>query len=318
MHPTQGINITGGNAPGTTSVGGLVTIKSGAQLMREDRQKAEQENTAPLVQGLAAYIRQAWSQARSAKEMQVEPRMLQSVRQRRGQYSPEKEAQLAQQNSSMIYMMLTSNKCRAASSWLRDVLLVTSDDKPWTISPTPVPEIDPMIMQQVMAQVTQAVTQMHDQGMDPSVDEVRQLLANGKDMAMSHIKDLANRSCERMEDKMQDQLLEGGWIEAFSDFIDDLTTFPAAIMKGPVIRKRPKIKWIAGQNGTYELQVEDGLSLEWERVDPFMAYPAPGSAGVNDGDFIERHRLQRSDLTALIGVEGYSDNAIRAVLDQYG
>ena len=60
------------------------------------------------------------------------------------------------------------------------------------------------------------------------------------------------------------------------------------------------------------------LTLEWERVDPFMVYPAPHSTDIDDGYLIERHKLTRSQLNELIGVEGYNDAAIRAVLDEHG
>jgi hypothetical protein len=316
---TQGINITSSNAPGSVVVGGgMVAIKSLPQLLSEERAAAEQANNAPVVQNLVTHIRQAWSVARMAKENSVEPRMLQSLRQRRGEYDPDKLQQLQTQGSSLIYMSLSSTKCRAASSWLRDVLLTTSADKPWSIDPTPVPDIDPSVKQQVLQNVYQMVSQMHAQGMDPSITDVRQMIVNGKDEAMARIKDIAKRAADRMEEKMQDQLLQGGWLESFSEFIDDITTFPSAFLKGPVVRRRPKLKWVEGPNGTYDVDVQDELVLEWERVDPFSMYPAPDSSGINDGYLIERHRLHRADLNALMGVEGYSDQAIRAVLDAYG
>lgn len=313
-----GINITSAAAPGTANIGGMLQIKSIKQLLADERASAEQANNAPMVLNLVQHIRQKWSEAKMAKEMSVEPRMLQSVRQRRGEYDPDKLAHLQAQNSSTIYMMLTSNKCRAASAWMRDVLLTTAADKPWTIAPTPVPDIDPSIKEQLLQGVYMMVQQMHAEGMDPSVQDVRQMILNAKDEALAMIKQHAIRAAERMEGKMQDQLLEGGWIEAFSQFLDDLTTFPSAIIKGPVVRNKPKLQWLPGPNGAYTLDVRDSLTLEWERVDPFMIYPCAESSAVNDGDLIERHRLHRADLNMLKGVEGYSDEAINAVLDAYG
>ena len=144
-----------------------------------------------------------------------------------------------------------------------------------------------------------------------SDQQVRERLLEMKDMAMSHLKDMATRTAERMELKMTDQLQEGGWSKAFSDFLDDITTFPSAFIKGPVVRRRPKMKWVPTPDGQYKIDVQDELSLEWERVDPFNVYPAADASDVNDGSLIERHKLHRSDLQALIGVEGYSDGAIQ-------
>ena len=166
-----------------------------------------------------------------------------------------------------------------------------------------------------MAQAQQEVMQLYAAGTPPTDQQVRERLLEMKDMAMSHLKDMATRTAERMEVKMTDQLQEGNWTQAFSDFLDDITTFPSAFLKGPVVRKRPKMQWVPAQGGQYQLDVQDELCLEWERVDPFNIYPAADASTVDDGALIERHKLHRADLQALIGVEGYSDGAIRMVLE---
>jgi hypothetical protein len=314
-----GLNITSSNAPGAVSVGGLMTMKSLRQTQEDEaRARAQLANSEPLVQALAGYIRKQWTVAMMAKQQTAEIRMLKSVRARRGEYDPDKLAQLREQGSSIIYMMLTSNKCRAASSWLRDTLITAAEEKPWTIAPTPSPELPPNQVQQIMAQAQMEVQQLWMAGTPPTDQQVRERLLEMKDIAMSHMKDIAKRSAERMEVKMNDQLTEGNWSKAFSDFLDDITTFPSAFLKGPVVRNRPKLKWVPGPNGEFNLDVKEELSLEWERVDPFNIYPAPDASALDDGYLIERHKLQRSDLQALIGVEGYSEDAIRAVLEQYG
>lgn len=313
-----GLNITNSAAPGAISVGGLMTIKSIKGMQDEARHRAQMMNSEPVVQALAGYIRKQWMTAMMAKQMTAEIRMLKSVRARRGEYDPDKLAQLREQGSSTIYMMLTSNKCRAASSWLRDTLVTAAEEKPWTITPTPKPDLPPLQVQQIMAQAQMEVQQLWAAGQPPTDQQVRERLLEMKDIALSHVKDIAKRSAERMEVKMNDQLVEGNWSKAFSDFLDDVTTFPSAFIKGPVVRKRPRLKWVPSQDGQYSLDVQDELVLEWERVDPFNIYPAPDASSIDDGYLIERHKLHRSDLQALIGVEGYSEDAIRAVLDQYG
>jgi hypothetical protein len=313
-----GLNITNSTAPGTVSAGGLVTIKSLKGMADEARAEAQKANSQPVVQALAGYIRKKWMSAMLAKQQTSEIKMLKSVRARRGEYDPDKLAQLREQGSSTIYMMLTSNKCRAASSWLKDTLVTATEDKPWTIEPSPMPELPPNQVQGIMQQAQQEVQELYMQGTPPTDQQVRERLLEMKDTAMSHMQDIAKRTAERMELKMEDQLFEGNWNKAFSEFLDDITTFPSAIMKGPVVRKRPKLKWVPGQNGTYDMSVVDELALEWERVDPFNLYPAADMSDIEDGAIIERHKLSRADLQAMIGVEGYSENAIRGVLEEYG
>jgi hypothetical protein len=311
------MSITGATAPGNTSVGGVLSIKSLAQLQRE-KADATQDNNEPYVQALAGYIRGRWMEARLAKEMTVEQRMFASVRQRRGIYDPDKMAQIMEQGGSQIYMMITSGKCRSAAAWLRDALLTTSEGKPWEIRPSKQAQLDPQTMSEVMNQAQEQIKTMLLNGQNPSPQQTREMLMQCRDMALSHLQTLAREAADRMEDKMQDQLDQGGFLESFAQFIDDITTFPSAFLKGPVVRMRNKVKWVPGPNGTFQMDVAPQLTLEWERIDPFMIYPCPDSTHVDDGYLIERHRMQRSDLTALIGVDGYSDAAIRGVLEDYG
>ena len=313
----QALNITSQNAPGVT-VGGIVPIKSIGQLLAEEKAAAQQANNEPVVQNLAAYIKQKWMYARMAKEYTIEQKMLKSVRARRGEYDPDKLAQLREQGSSVIYMMLTSNKCRAASSWLRDVLLTGSDDKPWSLKPNPVPDMEPTIIQGLMLQAQQKLQEMLMAGLNPSNEEVKEMLLELKDAAYRELGDMAEQTAERMERKMHSQLLDGNWTTAFAQFIDDLVTFPSAILKGPVVRNRPTLKWVKDQTGQFVLDVQQTLTLEWERVSPFNIYPAPDASTIQDGYLIERHKLSRGDLVSMLGVDGYSDGAIRGVLDQYG
>ena len=60
--------------------------------------------------------------------------------------------------------------------------------------------------------------------------------------------------------------------------------------------------------------MEEVLAPEYERVDPFRVYPEPGISKVEDGYLFEHHPLSRMDLSDLIGVPGYDDDAIREIL----
>jgi phosphohistidine phosphatase SixA len=301
-------------------IGGLVAVKSNSQLRAEQRAQAQALNADPVVQNLTTYIRGKWMMARMAKMTWVEERMYKSVRARRGEYDPSLLAQIAEQGGTQIYMYLTSNKCRAASSWLRDVLLGNNQDKPWTIEPNPVPDMQPTVLAGLVERAQEQLLQALSSGANPTKEETKQLLLSLKDEATRQQRTIAEHTIERMEKKMESQMLDGGWSRAFTQFIDDLTTFPSAILKGPVVRKRQALKWIANPEDPtdYVLDTQEQLKLEWERVDPFMVYPAPDASDIDEGAFIERHQMARSDLLALVGVDGYSEPAIRQVLEEYG
>lgn len=300
-----------------TSNGVLSAVPLSKMLADEERRAVDAQQSQPMLTGLSGHVRKCWTYARDAKIQTVEPRMLFSVRARRGEYEPDKLAQIRDQGGSEVYAMLTSVKCRAAGSWIRDVLMGQGSEKPWTIRPTPSPDLPPQIAEQIVQAAAAPIQQAMMMGQQISDQEIAGLMGPMRDQAMQSVREEARQRAHRMEDKMEDQLTEGGWLQALDAFIDDITTFPAAILKGPVVRKKPVLKWQqVGQS--YVPQVSEELKLEWVRVDPFLIYPSPSSTTVDDGYIIEKHRMSRQDLQDLIGVEGYDDAAIRRVLEDYG
>ena len=297
---------------------GTVRMVGLKQLEAAERRQAEVTNNSPLIQGLSGHVRKAWSLARTAKQQTVEQRMLQNVRARRGEYDPEVLDMIRKHGGSEIYMMLTSNKCRAAASWLRDILLGVKEEKPWVCDPSPLPDL-PMALQQSATNMAMREAQEYlaVTGIVPTPEDVAEFKGRLYDRIVANARESARAVARRMEDKMEDQLMEGGFQKALSQFIDDLMTFPSAFLKGPVVKKQPRLAYVQGPTG-YEIAVEDTLTLTWERVDPFMMYPSPGATNIMDGDLIERHKLTRQQLSSLVGVEGYNEAAIKAVLDENG
>lgn len=290
---------------------GLIPVASNADLDRAARASAAEQQTKPLIHNLAAHVHKRWTSAKEAK-LEVEQRMLNSLRQRRGEYSERKLADIKAQGGSEIFMNVTAVKCRAASAWLRDTMLGTGGDRPWQLEATPVPDLPEDVISQLREQLTEQMGATFMSGVEIPAEQMAATAQAMKDEAMRKLSDEAVTRVERMELKMEDQLIEGGFIRGLSQFIDDLVTFPTAIMKGPVIRRRKVLQWQAGA-----LVAVDKMKLEWERVDPFMFYPSKWASGVDDGPTLERHRLTRESLEALIGVEGYSEGAIRQVLVEF-
>jgi hypothetical protein len=125
----------------------------------------------------------------------------------------------------------------------------------------------------------------------------------------------AQSRADRMKIKIQDQFAQGGWENAFNDFITDLVTFPAAFVKGPIVRRQRTLGWKTIATGQTVVDPIERLGPEYERVDPFRIYPEPGISNLNEGYLFEHHRMSRMELADLIGVPGYDEDAIRKVLE---
>ncbi len=261
---------------------------------------------------LAKYIRSCWERAKFCKQ-EITERLLKCERQRRGVYDPDKAMEINRTGGSDIYMRLTDIKCRAAASWIKDVMTV-SNDRPFDLSPSKDPEIPPEIKASIIDMVKMEAMDYLASGAAIHPETFRTRLEQVHDAIIVKLREEAKDNAKRMRDKIDDQMSKGNFDSSFREFIDDFVTYPTAILKGPVVRRRKSMKW----GPKFTAIVVTDFVREFSRVSPYDIYPSPSSSGVNDGWLIERHRLTRAELQSMRGVPGYSDVAIDQVLERFG
>jgi vacuolar-type H+-ATPase subunit H len=278
-----------------------------------DKALAERQNQ-PLILGLTSYLRECWDVAEQAKKP-IENKMLKALRQRNGEYEPDKLKDIRAQGGSDIYMMITEVKCRAAESWLRDILL-DQGTPPWDIQATPIPDLGPKATKEIQDVFANKVLEIVQRfGQAPSMEEMSELREMiTQDYRFKILQEAQNRT-DKMKIKISDQFAQGGWAQSFNDFITDLVTYPAAFVKGPIVRRQRYLSWELDETGRTVAKPSERIAPEFERVDPFRIYPEPGITNINEGYIFEHHPLSRMDLSDLIGVPGYDDDAIRKVLE---
>jgi len=296
----------------------MLRVVNNAALTAAEREAIDQDlsnrQNNPVILGLTSYLRKCWDAAKEAKKP-IEYIMLDSMRQRNGEYDAAKRKQISSVGGSDIFMMLTEVKCRAAESWLRDILMDTGTP-PWDLKPTPIPAIDPSREAAIQESLAQEILKtIQAEGMAPTpeqTDQLKEVLA--QDFRFKLLQEAQNRA-DQMKIKIDDQFAQGGWADAFNDFITDLVTFPCAFLKGPVVRRQRVLGWATGADGSTVAEPTERLAPEFERVDPFRIYPEPKITNINEGYLFEHHPLSRMSLADLIGVPGYDDEAIRKVLE---
>jgi hypothetical protein len=278
-----------------------------------DRAMQDRQNE-PYILGLSGYLRECWDVAQLAKRP-IEYKMLRALRQRNGEYEADKLRDIKNQGGSEIYMMITEVKCRAAESWLRDILL-DSGMPPWDIVPTPMPDLSPRQTKEIQdAYANKVLAVLQGTGQAPDAEtmaEIKEMVS--QDYRFKILQDAHNRS-DKMKVKINDQFAQGGWEQAFNDFITDLVTYPSAFVKGPVVRRQRALGWTTDETGRTVVEPIERLAPEFERVDPFRIYPEPGITRIDEGYLFQHHPLSRMELSDLIGVPGYDDDAIRKILD---
>lgn len=296
----------------------LLRVVNNETLARQEQERIDRELAArqndPFILGLTAYLRECWDAARIAKKP-IEDIMLRAMRQRNGEYEADKLQQIKAQGGSEVYMMITEVKCRAAESWLRDIML-DQGMPPWDLNPTTIPDLPPNAEAEIGQMFGAKVVELlQTTGQAPTQEEMLELREMvSQDYRFRMLQEAQNRA-DRMKNKIEDQFEQGGWGDAFNEFVTDLVTFPAAFLKGPVIRRQRVLGYTKTLDGTTVVEATERLGPEFERVDPFRIYPEPGIRHINDGYLFEHHRMSRMELADLIGVPGYDDDAIRKVLE---
>lgn len=285
--------------PGQAAPGSNLTPESTGLSMFEELFREYHQGD--LLNDLAIFVQNNWMDAKRHRlQANVERDIMRSMRAVRAEYDPE-DKQLI--DGVDIYMNITNVKCRSLKAWISDIL-ANSEDQPWTLRPTPNPELPPEAEEAVIDALIREL-QMYGFSVD-----LRERAAYFKDVAQKHADKLAEKTTARMETKIKDIMLEGGWREAFTSFLSDLAEFPTAILKGPVVERSPTLRWNGDQLGTV-----DRLQYVMKRVHPLDFYPSPNSTTPQNGNYvIERARVTHEDLLETKDIPGFKEEAIRKIL----
>jgi len=264
---------------------------------------------------LVAHLLTVWNKNKDAKQT-IQEQMLTNLRAFRSQYEASKISAIKAQGGSEAFLGITKTKCRHAISWLFDVF--TSADKPWSIAPSPKPDPSVEAMQAVQEVMVAKLREMAMQSGEASMTpELLQEIAKAlKPIAVDALQmDLAERA-RKMELYVQDQMLAGGFTDAFRAFIRDLVTLKAGLIKGPVFRRVKTLKWVR-QSGKYVEAEAEKMQPFWFSVSPLDFFPDAYATKSSDLPIVERFRLHRSELYDLRNEPGYQTEAINNLLTNF-
>jgi hypothetical protein len=281
------------------------------------------ETQSPILKKLATHIKKIWDQ-NQADNKPVRLEMVNLQRRVRGEYEPKKLCAIRAFQGSEAYFRTGENKARAADSWIKDIYRGDTD-LPWALEPTTCPDLPDETNQQVIEKTRQQGAVIEQQliasGQVPDPNAVSELMQQyyeeSLDKAKEDLLKEAKDRCKRASDIIRDQNQEGGWNDAFKDFLYYFIRLKAGIIKGPILTKKKKQVWQSGPEG-YNLVAVDTLVNDVYSVSPFNFFPSKGMKTINDGDVLEIHELSKQAISDLKDVPGYSNDEITAVLSEYG
>lgn len=297
----------------------IVSIDTLVEQHLEGLDSLEDTYSESAASSLRTHILQAFQDNKDARESGgVNRLMLEALRAYNGQYDPEILSKIREEGGSEIYMNLTSTKVRALTSWIKDILLASKEDS-FSIEPTPVVDLPGEVSEQIKEAVSRDFQELmqkeQPQGKPQQITEtLREINERKRDLHDAIVEEQnkeARYAFQQIELKLKDSLKEGKWDKALSEFIDDFSIFPTAFLKGPIVTKKKKLKWVEGV-----AEVVEDYAFVFKRVSPLDVYPAPEATCVSDGNFIEHLRLSRKELASFLRFpEAYKVEAVRRVLE---
>lgn len=213
----------------------------------------------------------------------------------------------AKQNRSTVFVEITRPYVDAASARVADMLLPT-DDRNWTIVPTPIPDLVEQLKDETPAQGANGKPVMA-QGPDG-----QQVQAAVKDMA-AQVLASAKKACEKAQTRIDDWLTEAMFLDECRTVIDDAARIGTGIIKGPVPKKQRKKAVIKALEGI-GIVIEESIVPNSCRVDAWNFYPDPDCGeDIQRGKYVfEKDDITSRQLGDLKGLPGYQDDVIEQIL----
>lgn len=254
----------------------------------------------------------------------LEERWIEDLEQYHGRYPAKTQKQLVQNQQSQVFLNMTRPKTDAMTARLSDLLFPT-DDKNWSIGPTPVPDLTAVAdaAKEAVRQAAEAEqAQMGPDG-QPAPQEATQRVNAAKEAARNLEAILAEgkKRAGLMAEEIDDQLKESLYHAAMRDVIEDGCKLGTGVCKGPVtgdkIRKgwkqRPRTDGAPGVE--YALQMSAGETPAIRHVDIWGFFPDMDATTIRDGNGVfERHIMNKKQLRALARLPGYDKDAIRRLV----
>ena len=308
------------------------------------KERAEKES---FYSSLEGYVIKTYEEHKNARqESGIDTEMIQSVYQSNGEYLPEEISQMT--NRSQIFMNLTATKKRAGVSWIQDILQ-PANAFPMEFRPSPVETLPEEIEQQVrqaferdQQELVQKIREKYKQTQQPQqapgqegqpqeappeqpsalsaskeLREINELRRDLEEAITSEINKVARQQCHVVQTQVLDDLKQGEWDKAFSEFINDFLIYPTAFMKGPIVSTKKRLTYKGGK----PVESREVVFMN-KRVSPFDIYPSPSADSIYDGNFIEHIRLSKKELSDLAHIgdkDGFKkDNVIKVLKETPG
>jgi hypothetical protein len=287
----------------------LLQVKSNDMLEREAAIKKQEEaiaNQPAPMSLLASFIESRFRENEQARRGQTDI-MMDALRRRAGTYDESRLAEIKRQGGSEVFIKLTEAKCATVEALMVEVL-VPEGERPFNLKPTPKPTLPDELIAEVVQETMDSFAGVE---LETPLADVRAMAKKMKAAAVRRLAKAAKMRANNMANLIDDEFTEGGYYEACEDVISDAVALGTGVMKGPFLQMERTMQWGPG----YQPDVADIPMMKWKRVDPMYLYPSKGAVHPQTAsNLCEVDEFTRLSLYSMIGIPGWKESAIRAVL----
>ena len=190
---------------------------------------------------------------------------------------------------SRVFLNITAPYVDAASARVADMLLPT-DDRAWTLKPTPIPRMSPAEVEQMGGQ----------EGVEQAIEQ-------------------AKAAAEAMQSEIDDCLVESNWHGEGRSIIEDSARIGSGVLKGPYpIKRTSRVVRTDTETGVKSFVEVVEIKPGTKRIDCWNFWPdgACGESIHNGGYTWEREYLSAKQVSDMVGMPGYDKPAILAALKE--
>jgi len=264
------------------------------KIMSKDYSEVTDTDLTPYQSELGRVLRSLFEEAERDR-LELEDEWIKDLRQFKGKYDPDVEAKFHPKRSK-ANLSITRTKVRTVSARVCDILFPANGDRNWSISPSPVPELDPMLMQNIASQIAEITGQV------PTEPEIRNI-----------VYDEAKKRSEAMQREIEDQLNEVKYREVIRQVVHSGNLYGTGVLKGPLVKQNVSKRWVSSGNGEWSIIQINSLSPYCEFVPLWDIYPDMSMPDIDNAQFIfQRHVMPRHKLITLGTRPGFNKEAIRA------
>lgn len=285
-------------------------------LEKPDDSAVSVENPQEQMPGLAGYVKGKFEDAENGRRS-FEQRWLQAYKNFRGIY--DSSTQYRDAERSKVFIKITKTKVLSAYGQIIDILFANKKF-PIVVESTPVPEgiAEFAKLPSPVDEVIRDPYGYRGDGRDPT-ERLGPYADTGAVEGTAKVGEPqvspAKEAARRMEDTIQDQLLDTNAVNVLRHAIFEGCLLGTGIVKGPFNFYKKVHRWERGEEGERQYMPEEKIIPRIEHVSCWDFHPDPSATSIEDCEYvIQRHRMNRQQLRNLMNLPYFNPDAVNSAI----